>query len=204
MNLCYCYAIISGLMGSWLYEKILGYDLPERLNENIVQCFLQVYCNGRSSYKFLGCFWRVKYSGPFIFSIRRLPERNPRKLKGEHSWAGFPGHCRPLLLLLLKDLKASVTYWPWDIPLRNPTNLVSRLPLEWQPGMTTLNCQLAGHSICASPHKFLFLITFAATDKRLSRGPPAVPYTCSLVSAAVGGWAYGTGQSLWYRQRSSL
>lgn len=31
-NVCHCCAIIPGLLRPWLYEKILGYDSPERLS----------------------------------------------------------------------------------------------------------------------------------------------------------------------------
>lgn len=95
VNLCYCCAIIPDPMGSWLYEKVLGYDFPEGLSKNIVQCFLYVCWKGRSLYKFLGYFWEVNI---LVFSFlvledlyRGILENSRAKTIGQ-GFQGIVGH----------------------------------------------------------------------------------------------------------------
>lgn len=83
-------------MGSWLYEKVLGYDTLEGLSKNIVQYFLCVCWKGRSLYKFLGYFWQVNI---LVFSVlvledshRRILENSRAKTAGQ-GFQGVVGHC---------------------------------------------------------------------------------------------------------------
>lgn len=110
-TLSYYYAMIPGPMGSWLYEKIVGYDSLKRLSYDIGQHFLHVHWKGRSLHKFLGRSWQV---ATLVISSLVLedPPRGVLENSGHRQRGRLSGALGGPCCFSCKGLKALVTHWP--------------------------------------------------------------------------------------------